>query len=78
MKDVEMRQVGNDDAVETFERFSEHLKANGLNPEKTEITYGKELHFDPQAERFVNDSHADAMLTREYRAPFIVPQAGRV
>jgi predicted dehydrogenase len=78
MKDVEMRQVGNDDAVETFERFSEHLKANGLDPDKIEITYGKELHIDPQAERFVNDSQADAMLTREYRAPFIVPPAGRV
>ena len=68
MKEVEMRLVGNDDALDTFERFGEHLKANGLDPAKTEITYGRELHVDPQAERFVNDSHADAMLSREYRA----------
>lgn len=77
-KEAEMRLVGNDDALDTYERFAEHLKANGLDPAKTEITFGKELHVDPQAERFINDSHADAMLTREYRAPFIVPSAGRV
>jgi predicted dehydrogenase len=78
MKQVEMRLAGNDDAVDTFERFSDHLKANGVDPEKTQITYGRELHFDIDDERFVNDSQADAMLTREYRAPFIVPEAGRV
>jgi predicted dehydrogenase len=77
-KEVEMRLAGNDEAINTFERVSDHLRANGLNLEKTEIVYGKELRFDPQAERFVNDSHADAMLSREYRAPFIVPSAGRV
>jgi predicted dehydrogenase len=77
-KDVEMRLAGNDDAVDTFERFSDHLKTNGVDLEKAEIAYGKELHIDPRGETFVNDSQADAMLSREYRAPFIVPAAGRV
>ena len=77
-KDVEMRLAGNDDAVDTFERFSDHLKSNGVDLDKAEISYGKELHIDPRGETFVNDSQADAMLTREYRAPFIVPPAGRV
>lgn len=35
---------------------------------------GRQLDFDPETEKFVNDSEADAMLTREYRAPYVVPE----
>ena len=31
------------------------------------------LRFDPTAERFVNDNEANTMLTRDYRAPYVVP-----
>jgi hypothetical protein len=34
---------------------------------------GRVLTFDPAAERFVNDPEADKLLTRNYRAPYIVP-----
>jgi predicted dehydrogenase len=34
---------------------------------------GRKLHINPSNESFVNDSEADAMLTREYRAGFVVP-----
>jgi predicted dehydrogenase len=34
---------------------------------------GRKLHINPSSESFVNDSEADAMLTRNYRAPFVVP-----
>ncbi|HEY2154397.1 MAG TPA: gfo/Idh/MocA family oxidoreductase, partial [Isosphaeraceae bacterium] len=34
---------------------------------------GRKLHVDPSTESFVNDAQADAMLTRAYRAPFVVP-----
>ena len=34
---------------------------------------GRKLHVNPSTESFVNDSEADAMLTREYRAGFVVP-----
>lgn len=34
----------------------------------------RKLTFNPQSEQFVNDSEADAMLTRTYRAPFVVPE----
>jgi hypothetical protein len=33
----------------------------------------RKLHINPSTESFMNDSEADTMLTREYRAPFVVP-----
>ena len=35
---------------------------------------GRRLHFDPDKEVFLNDKEADAMLTRDYRHPFVVPK----
>ncbi|MEK7750443.1 MAG: Gfo/Idh/MocA family oxidoreductase, partial [Acidobacteriota bacterium] len=34
---------------------------------------GRQLTFDPVKERFVGDQQANAMVTRQYRAPFVVP-----
>ena len=34
---------------------------------------GRVLTFNPESESFVNDPEADKMLSRNYRAPFIVP-----
>ncbi len=34
---------------------------------------GRKLNFDPKAMKFVNDNEANALLTRKYRAPYIVP-----
>ncbi len=31
------------------------------------------LHFDPASERFKSDPEADKMLSRDYRAPYVVP-----
>jgi hypothetical protein len=35
---------------------------------------GRRLKFDPATETFPGDSEANAFLTRDYRAPFVVPQ----
>jgi hypothetical protein len=35
---------------------------------------GNTLKFDPATERFVGDEKADALLTREYRKPYVVPE----
>jgi len=35
---------------------------------------GRSLDFDPQAGRFVGDDEANAMLRRDYRPPFVVPE----
>lgn len=35
---------------------------------------GRKLHFDSRTETFGSDSEANAMLSREYRAPYVVPE----
>jgi predicted dehydrogenase len=35
---------------------------------------GRELHFDPNSYQCTGDDEANAMFTRQYRAPFVVPQ----
>jgi Oxidoreductase family, C-terminal alpha/beta domain len=35
---------------------------------------GRELKFDGKNEKFVDDTEADRMLTREYRKPYVVPE----
>lgn len=37
------------------------------------LRLGRQLKFDPQSETFVDDPQADAMLTRQYREPYVVP-----
>jgi hypothetical protein len=36
---------------------------------------GRSVTFDGAAERFVGDAEADALLTRKYRAPFLIAGA---
>lgn len=57
----------------TLERVEEHLINNDLDLDKTKIQFGERLEL--QGESFVgsNADRANPMLTREYRAPFIVP-----
>ncbi len=35
---------------------------------------GRTLRFDPKTERFLDDPEADKLLTRPYRAPYVVPE----
>ncbi len=35
---------------------------------------GRQLNFDPISERFIGDEDANAMLTRQYRAPYLMPE----
>ncbi len=46
--------------------------ASGLG--KIAFRMGRELDFDPKKERFTSDADANAMLSRNYRAPFVVPE----
>ncbi len=65
-------------AVDSYQRFKEHLAHNKLDLEKTKLGWGLNLAFDPSNEKFIGNADADAMLTRDYRAPFVVPPAGQV
>jgi predicted dehydrogenase len=58
-------------ASEALERLTAHLDANGVEPDGA-LTVGPWLAFDPATERFA-DAEADALRSREYRAPFVVP-----
>lgn len=61
-------------ASETFERMRAHLAANDVDLGATPAVLGPWLEMDPESERFVRDDAANAMLTREYRAPYVVPE----
>ncbi|MBO7725809.1 MAG: Gfo/Idh/MocA family oxidoreductase [Thermoguttaceae bacterium] len=69
---------GNDDNVATLRRTLEHLTNNGVNLEKTPLSMGVSLKFDPDKEVFVDNDAANAMLTREYRGEFVVPNPDEV
>jgi predicted dehydrogenase len=60
--------------AEAFGRMTEHLAANGVDLEKTKATLGVALTMDPKSERFVGNDAANAMLTRDYRKPYVVPE----
>ncbi len=61
--------------AEAHGRMVEHLRANGVDLSATPLTLGVPLAVDARAERFTgsNAAAANAMLAREYRAPFAVP-----
>ena len=51
-----------------------HLSAAMVNMSNISYSTGRKLHFDPKAERFVNDDEANTYITRKYRPPFVVPE----
>jgi predicted dehydrogenase len=50
-----------------------HLSAALVHMANISYRTKRHLRFDPKAEKFVNDAEANKMLTRDYRAPYIVP-----
>lgn len=64
---------GNGFATDALGRMEEYLRGNSVKIEGTSLRVGPRLDFDGKSEKFVNNSEADALLTRKYRAPFAVP-----
>jgi hypothetical protein len=62
------------DAGETFERMEQHLKDNKIRLDDLQCRVGHKLALEPAKERFIGDKEANALLTREYRKGFEVPQ----
>jgi predicted dehydrogenase len=65
--------AGNDTAAETLARLEQHLRDNGVLLQQASLRVGPLLEFDAQQERFTNNEHANALLSRAYRAPFVLP-----
>ena len=60
--------------VESFGRMAEHLAQNNVDITKDKITLGVPLKMDTKTEKFSGNDAANALLTRNYRAPYIVPE----
>ena len=56
--------------------FEEHLRLNGLDPEKEEMYMGPVLNFDSQSEKFTgtHSEIANLFLKDNYREPFMIPE----
>jgi hypothetical protein len=75
--DAKTKRLGdNREVVETFENLRQNLKGVDVKLEETTYTLGKVLTFNATRERFTGDSAeaANALLTRPYRKPFVVPE----
>ena len=75
--DVKSAMYANAPLSEAMQRTIESLtQQNALSPGEFTFRVGPSLAFDPASERFTGN-HADAanaMLTKAYRAPFVVPE----
>lgn len=66
---------GNAVANETFAKMEEHLtQGHAIKVDGSMLRVGRKLTVDAAKETFVNDAQANALLTRPYRAPFVVPE----
>jgi predicted dehydrogenase len=61
---------------EAYGRMAEHLAANQVDLGKTPATLGSVLALDASGQHFTGPDAdaANALMTRQYRAPFVVPQ----
>jgi predicted dehydrogenase len=61
------------DQKETFARFKSHLNDNEVDLKTTQYALGPVLKIDAKRERFKDSAEANQLITREYRAGFVVP-----
>jgi predicted dehydrogenase len=66
----------NREVVETFKNLQENLTGVGIKLDKQTYQLGRTLTVDREAERFAGEGskEANALLTREYRKPFVMPE----
>ena len=72
----EIKEAIKDDKgmVESWNRMAEHLAANDVDITTDKVTLGVPLKMNTQTEKFIGNDKANALLTRNYRAPYIVPE----
>jgi predicted dehydrogenase len=59
---------------ETFDRMAKHLAMNDVDITKDKVQLGVPLKMDTKTERFIGNDAANAIITRKYRAPYVVPE----
>jgi hypothetical protein len=66
----------NREVVATFKNLQENLQGTGVRLDETTYQLGRTLSVDGETERFTGEGSeaANLLLSREYRAPFIVPE----
>jgi len=73
--DAATRELADDaDLRDVFERTKSHLRMNQLDPGELKLRVGPRLVMDVEHERFQNHAAANALLTREYRRGFEIPE----
>ncbi len=60
--------------TDSFERMIGHLALNDIDTDEAVLTVGPMLTMDTDTERFTNMDEANALVRREDRAPYIVPE----
>lgn len=66
----------NDQVVAAFRNLTDNLEAVDVDLDDAVYRVGPQLAFDPEQEQFTDNDKANALLTRPYRKPFIVPEIG--
>ena len=74
---AELKEIaGSKDATAALTRMLDHLKANGVDADKTLCHVGPLLAIDPTTERFIGkNDKANQMLSREYRKGFEIKES---
>jgi len=67
--------AGDKDAVQAFDEMKEHLKEHtDMDLKESTYSLGPKLIYDGETERFVDNKEANAIITRNYRKPYVVPE----
>jgi predicted dehydrogenase len=67
-----------DDNIATLNRTVQHFRDNGVDLDKSPMSIGPLLRFDPEKEVFTNSAEANKILHRQYREPFVCPTGDKV
>jgi hypothetical protein len=71
--DKTKKPFNNQAADEATAGMVEHLEENKIKLEGLAVHLGRKLVIDAKTETFVGDKQANALLTREYRSGYVVP-----
>jgi predicted dehydrogenase len=72
--EIKEAMKGDKGMVESWDRMAEHLAQNDVDITKEKVALGVPLKMDGKTEKFIGNAKANEMLTRNYRAPYIVPE----